>query len=388
VTKLNIEQSKVMVIGGGIAGLTAAWELSKSGVSVELVEKAGFLGGHAIQYACKATDTCQQCGACPVEKVLKHVVDDPNITIRLGAQVAGISKNGRFNVTLAAAPQGDAAPGDGCDDYSQNPTACAAQQGFSKNNAAVKDAGADGSVDVDAVVLASGFSPFDARRKSTYGYGQWPNVVTGLELEQTKRAVGRVVRPSDGQIPEKVAFIQCVGSRDERLGNLWCSKVCCPYALRTAMSMKHKHPETEITIFYMDIQNTGNDFPAFYNQCRDDLNFIRSIPVDVYPLENDRLRMRFVDEAEGVPTDVEFDLLVLSVGMMPGADNEALGELLGLERNQDGFFAAAERLNAVGTTAEGIFLAGTVQGPKTIADSMAHAGQSAREVMKYLGGAE
>jgi heterodisulfide reductase subunit A len=213
-------------------------------------------------------------------------------------------------------------------------------------------------------------------------------VITGLELETIKRAGGKVVRPSDGKAPEKVAFIQCVGSRDERLGNLWCSKVCCPYALRTAMSMKHKHPEMEITIFYMDIQNTGNGFPAFYDQCRTDLNFVRNIPVDVYPLTNDRLRTRFMEEGAGVPTDAEFDLLVLSVGIMPGSDNQALADIFGLELNPDGFFAAQDSLNPTLTATTGVFLAGTVQGPKTIANSMAHAGQSAREVIKYLGAAQ
>ena len=382
---MNTEQNKVMVIGGGIAGLTAAWELARSGAAVELVEKAGFLGGHAIQYACKATDTCQQCGACPVEKVLKDVVSHPGITIRLGAQVAGIEKNGRLNVTLA--PAEAAAAGDDCKgDYAGNPVACAASKGYSKNNAAVVSADAAGAVDVDAVVLASGFSPFDATRKGTYGYGKWPNVITGLELEKIKRAAGKVVRPSDGEVPGKVAFIQCVGSRDERLGNLWCSKVCCPYALRTAMSMKYKSPEMEVTVFYMDIQNTGNGFDAFYEQCRTDLNFVRNIPVDVYPTENDGLRMRFMEEAEGAPTDVEFDMLVLSIGIMPGQDNEALAGLLGLELNPDGFFASPDSLNPVLTGADGVFLAGTVQGPKNIANTMAHAGQSAREVMKYLGG--
>ena len=387
---MNTEQSKVMVIGGGIAGLTAAWELAESGVAVELVEKAGFLGGHAIQYACKATDTCQQCGACPVEKVLKDVVDHPGITIRLGAQVTQIDNNGRFAVSLAPVPaEGSASADEGCQgDYPSNPVACLALKGFSKNNTAVTDAGADAAVDVDAVVLASGFAPFDATRKGTYGYGKWPNVITGLELEKIKRAAGKVVRPSDGKVPEKVAFIQCVGSRDERLGNLWCSKVCCPYALRTAMSMKHKDSEMDITVFYMDIQNTGNDFPAFYDKCRTDLNFVRNIPVDVYPMENDRLRMRFMDEAEGAPTDAEFDLLVLSIGIMPGADNKTLAGLFGLELNQDGFFAPPDSLNTALTAAKGVFLAGTVQGPKTIANSMAHAGQSAREVIKYLGGAQ
>lgn len=386
---MNTEQSKVMVIGGGIAGLSAARALAESGVAVELVEKAGFLGGHAIQYACKATDTCQQCDACTVEKVLKSVVEHSGITIRLDAEVVRVAKNGRFTVSLASASGSAPAAAGSNNDNDSHPDqeTYQARKGFSKNNAAVINAGADATVDVDAVVLASGFTPFDATRKGTYGYGKWPNVITGLELEKIKRAGGKVVRPSDGKTPEKVAFIQCVGSRDERLGNLWCSKVCCPYALRTAMSMKHKNPEMEITIFYMDIQNTGNGFPEFYEKCRTDLTFVRNIPVDVYPLENDRLRMRFMEEEAGTHADAEFDLLVLSVGIMPGGNNRALADIFGLELNPDGFFAAKDGLNPTLTAAKGVFLAGTVQGPKTIANSMAHAGQSARDVIKYLGAA-
>ena len=384
---MDIEQSKVMVIGGGVAGLTVAREMAESGVAVELVEKAGFLGGHAIQYACKATDSCQQCDACTVEKVLKNVVEHPGITIRLETEVARIGKNGRFTVSLAPV-SGDSPAAAGDDRHKNNhgnPETCQALKGFSKNNAAVINAGGDATVDVDAVVLASGFAPFDASRKGTYGYGKWRNVITGHELEKIKRTSGNVVRPSDGKVPEKVAFIQCVGSRDERLGHLWCSKVCCPYALRTAMSMKHRFPEMEITIFYMDIQNTGNGFPAFYEQCRTNLKFVRNIPVDVYPLENDRLRTRFIEEETGTATDAEFDLMVLSVGIMPGADNQALAGIFDLELNPDGFFAVQDRLNPTLTATKGVFLAGTVQGPKTIANSMAHAGQSAREVIKYLG---
>jgi heterodisulfide reductase subunit A len=202
------------------------------------------------------------------------------------------------------------------------------------------------------------------------------------------RAQGRVLRPSDGQPPAKVAFIQCVGSRDERLGNLWCSHVCCPYALRAAELMKHHNPEVEITVFYMDIQNTGNNFPAFYEKCKQDLQFVRNIPVDIYPMEDDRLRMRYTTEADGSPVDAEFDLVVLSIGIMPGLDNQRMASLLDIGLDADGFFRSSDSFNRTATTNNGVFLAGTVGGPKTIAASMAHAGQAAYDAMKYLGGGE
>ncbi len=391
---MSRESNTVMVIGGGIAGLTAAWELAGLGAQVALVEKADFLGGHAIQYACKATDECRQCGACAVESMLKNVVNEPAITVHLATEVAGINKNGNFSVSLkktAVAKDLKA-----CETgYAANPTGCAAVKGYSLNNA--KYYLADGSLNpettgstdtlaVDAVVVATGFIPFDPNLKSTYRYDELDNVVSGMDLESGKRANGTVLRPSDGSPPKKVAFIQCVGSRDERLGNLWCSQVCCPYALRTAQAMKHKDPELDITVFYMDIQNTGNDFPVFYQQCKDEMKFVRNIPVDMYKTEDDRVRTRFMAaEGSSEAVDDEFDLVVLSVGIMPAIDNASLSEMVGAPLNGDGFFACADPLHRATTGQDGIFVAGTASGPKTIAESIVHAGQSAGEVMKYLG---
>lgn len=391
---MSIESNKVMVIGGGIAGLTAAWELAGLGAQVALVEKADYLGGHAIRYACKATDECRQCGACAVERMLKNVVNEPAISVYLATEVAGIHKNGKFNVDLkkTAVTKDLKACKSG---YTANPKGCAAVRGYSLNNAKYyladgglnpETTGSADSLDVDAVVVATGFAPFDPRVKATYRYGDLDNVISGLDLEAGKRANGSVLRPSDGRPPKKIAFIQCVGSRDERLGHLWCSQVCCPYALRTAQALKHKDPELDVTIFYMDIQNTGNDFPVFYEQCKDQMKFVRNIPVDMYNTDDDRIQTRFM-AAEGSSEAVEetFDLVVLSVGIMPGADNAALAERVGLPLNGDGFFACADTLNRALTGREGVFLAGTATGPKTIAESIAHAGQSASEVMKYLG---
>jgi heterodisulfide reductase subunit A len=383
-----------MVIGGGIAGLTAAWELAGAGAQVALVEKADFLGGNAIQYACKATDECRQCGACAVESMLKNVVNESAISVYLATEVAGIDKNGNFKVSLKKSDTArDAKACEG--GYTADPTGCAAVKGYSLNNAKYylddgslnpETTGSADSLEVDAVVVATGFAPFDPNIKSTYRYAELENVVSGMDIESGKRANGTVLRPSDGKPPKKVAFIQCVGSRDERLGNLWCSQVCCPYALRTAQSMKYKDPELDITIFYMDIQNTGNDFPVFYQQCKDEMKFVRNIPVDMYKTDDDRIRTRFM-AAEGNSEAVEdiFDLVVLSVGIMPGADNASLSETVGAPLNDDGFFACADKLNRALTGKEGIFVAGTASGPKTIAESIVHAGQSAGEVMKYLG---
>jgi heterodisulfide reductase subunit A len=408
-----METKNVLVIGGGIAGMTAAWELAEAGVKVHLVEKSGFLGGHAIQYTCKAAAECLQCGACSVEKMLKNVVESEHISIHLSTEVETIQKKGGYAVTLKkSAAFIDPTKCTNCGIcYDKFKEAGVIAQGFSKNNvplyavcpenvngngAALKSVCPEGaisvsdqpsvsSLDADAVVVTTGFAPFDARIKGTYGYSRFPNVVSGLDLERIKRQYGYLARPSDGQPAQKIAFIQCVGSRDERLGNLWCSQVCCPYALRTAASIKHKNPDLDITVFYMDIQNTGKSFPVFYETLKNDIRFIRSIPVDIFPIENDCLKMRLFDEAEGAPVMEAFDLVVLATGIMPNPDNQKLSEQLAVPLNADGFFKYSDDINKTATPAEGIFIAGTAQGPKTIAASMAQAGQAAGGILKYLG---
>jgi len=409
-----LKSKSVIIIGGGIAGLTAAWELAQQEVDVHLVEKDYFLGGHAIEYNCKATDTCQQCDACTVEKVLKNVSGDPRITLHLASEVQDISKhNGDFTVTLNektlfAAPQEQeklAAV------HASSPVPEAVRRGPSINNRplyAVQESllpqlkdqlpelfGPDG-LDADkkptqttltagAVLLATGFEPFNPENKPTYNSASLKNVVSAFDLEKIKKDRGHYIRPSDGQPAQKVAFIQCVGSRNEQLGHLWCSHVCCPYALRMAEVMKKEHPETEVTVFYMDIQNCGRDNQNFYQQCQSDCRFVRNIPVDIYPGQNESLLVSTMDEKDGTLTHEPYDLVVLSVGIMPGQDNVRLAELADVSLTPNGFMQPKNDLDTTSTAVDGIFMAGTATGPKSIAETMANAGQAVRNTVKHLG---
>ena len=373
-----------MVVGGGIAGLTAAWELARQNIGVELVEKSCFLGGHSIGFTCKATEICQKCGACSVEKMLKDVVNEPLINVHLRTEVSSVDTSGGYTATLKKSSCDDAAGkilkgfsrhNDPLFVVGENVTEDA-PQGAKK----IEDMGSEGEVKVDAVILATGFTPFDAAIKGTYGYGKWENVITGLEFEHIERENAGIVRPSDGVAPKRVAFIQCVGSRDERLGHLWCSEVCCAYGLRMAGTIKHQDPEAEVSVFYIDIQNVGKEFPVFYEQIKENVRFVRTIPVDIYPIENDCLKLRHMAEDQGSPTFEEFDLVVLSVGIMPGKDSQLVSDTFGVPLTVDGFLD-----DSVGN---GVFVAGTAAGPGTIAATMAKAGKAAFDAAKYVGGAK
>ena len=149
--------------------------------------------------------------------------------------------------------------------------------------------------------------------------------------------------------------------------------------------MRHKDPDLDLTVFYMDIQNTGKSFPAFYETCKNDIRFIRSIPVDIFPVENDNLNMRLFDESEGTPVMETFDMVVLSIGITPNTQNPDIAGHLGIALDEDGFFKNADAFDKTRTSNNGIFIAGTAQGPKSITASMAHAGQAASGVLSYLG---
>ncbi|MBW1988250.1 MAG: CoB--CoM heterodisulfide reductase iron-sulfur subunit A family protein [Deltaproteobacteria bacterium] len=407
---------RVLVLGGGIAGLYAAKVLAGHGTAVDLVEKSGFLGGHGLQYGCKAGAACEKCGACTVEQILADVAAEPRITVHLRAELAGVEGNGRFSATIRQRPRllHDDADLAAC--YKKTGGQRLVVRGWSPNNrpfyavnpgklseeggaekvlglveqacpgaAAVDGEEAEKTLPADAIIVATGFAPFDACKKPTYGYGKIPNVVTGLEVERGLRAEGRVLRPSDGEPPKKAAFIQCVGSRDIALGNPWCSRVCCAYALRIAQAARYKDPELSVTVFYMDIQSTGKSFPAFYEQCKKDLRFVRNIPVDAFPEQGGRVRVAWSHPKTGARVEEAFDLLVLSIGITPNPDNAGLSRALFIPLDADGFFAAGDgELERAATIRPGVFVAGTAAGPKSIPASMAHAAAAAAEALEYL----
>ncbi len=405
---------KVLIIGSGVAGLTAASEMADLDIDVEIVEQSNFPGGHAIQYTCKATDQCVKCGACMVEEKLDRVVQNPKIRLMAGTRVQELSNAKGFSVTLQKKPAFiDPVKCSNCGICLENcPEKGAITQGFSKNHTpfyaisvekclylkdqsctACQAACPEGAINLDAVemtettpadavILATGFTPFSPISKP-YGYGKFKNVITNLEMERLLRRDGRALKPSSGTDAERIAFIQCVGSRDAKLNHLWCSKVCCGSALRMAGLVKARQPETRITLFYMDVQTFGRDFDKFYDKVREDVRLIRAIPGDIYPAAQDQLRVTFFDNASSESVQEEFDLVVLSVGMTPCDGLVKSAEMLKLPLAETGF---AKQTATGGLTPEkGIFTAGAVTGPMTISESIASAGKTAFDVAKYLG---
>jgi heterodisulfide reductase subunit A len=235
----------------------------------------------------------------------------------------------------------------------------------------------DGQADV--VVFATGFQTFDPSGKP-YGYGVFPNVITNLELEGMLRHEGRMVRPSDGLDPKRVAFIQCVGSRDAKLEHLWCSAYCCGAALRQARLVKARRPETEITVFYIDIQNFGKDFEAAYRKAQQDIRFIRTIPSEAFPIADGGLRLSYVEDSSRETREEAFDLVVLSVGMVPAAGSDHVAGVLGVALAPSGFVNRAAQ-----DPAEGVFAAGAARGPTSIADAVADARHAAWQALRFLG---
>jgi len=379
---------KVMVLGGGIAGLSAALELSQKNIQVELVEKSCFLGGKAIGFTCKATDRCQQCGACLVEETLRDVVAQPNIAIHLRTEVDNIVKNGKFKVKLKKSnsiPKQDIVL-TGFSKYNSPYKVIVGNPQGSEDGVKIDELGTEGEIEVDAIIIATGFTPFNPTVRATYGYGTWKNVITGLELENMLRSEVKAIRPSDKQRAKKIAFIQCVGSRNKEFNSVWCSEVCCPYALRMASMIKYRYPDTEIWIFFIDIQNVGKEYSSFFEQIHSQVKFVTATPIDIFPDKEDKVKVAYKDDIEDKRKLETFDLVVLSVGIMPNEDNKVLSKIINIDISEDGFFKEIDLIKPNLTSQEGIFLAGTTTGPKDILNTISHAKSAVCETLTYLGG--
>ena len=240
---------------------------------------------------------------------------------------------------------------------------------------------------VGAVLLAAGYELYDARAKPELGWGRYANVLTALQFERvlapTGPYSGHICRPIDGKMPHKVAFIQCVGSRDvSREANLnYCSAVCCMYATKQAILLKEEHPETDVAIFFIDMRTFGKGYEGFYDRAKKmGVRYIRFKPSYVEETPGNRdLRIRYINES-GETVAEEFEMVILSCGMGPAAENRQLAEKFGFELDQFGF-CKTDMFAPVETTREGVYSLGVFNGPKDISESVT---QGSAAVVKAL----
>jgi len=341
-----LAEKDVLIVGGGISGITVALELAQVGIASTLVEREPSIGGLSASFCCKASESCNKCFACVVDKRIAEIRSRQEISILTGTEPIGLHGSpGQYTVSLKRGKQRI-------------------------------------DLTVSAVVVAAGIDPYEASQKAEYGYGRFKNVITGKDLDAMLRYQGKLSRPSDGKLPKTVAFFQCVGSRDESIGNLYCSQVCCAYALRLIKAIRYQSPEMKATFLYMDIQPAGASFQEFLTSCREDkgIRLIRSLPSKVYhsPL-SDTLRVRFIDPQKDELVEEPFDLIVLSVGMVLKKEAKSLTQLFGLSLTEDGFIASPP-------SHTGIFITGACTGPKDIDRSILHAKSATFLVHQYLKG--
>ena len=321
--------------------MTAALELAEYGCKVVLVEKENRIGGNAAHLACMALDKCQKCNGCLVEPRLVKAQAHPGVEILTDTTVSSISKNGDgFAIGLTG--------GSG-----------------------------ESQAKADAVVLATGYEPYQAAGKPRYGYGRFENVATVLELDVELRQTGQITNRVSGQVPKKVAFVQCVGSRDV-LRNNYCSRICCGFALRMGRMLTHRFG-TEVTVFYMDIQNFGHVYKPTLEAAKQELRLVRAMPSDVFPGEDGQVVVQYFNEADATSEFEPFEMLILSIGLAPGKENKALAEMAGLTLNDYGFFEPT-----AGENKTGLFLAGTAVKPLDVAEVVASAERAAQETISYL----
>ncbi|MDP3789013.1 MAG: FAD-dependent oxidoreductase [Candidatus Omnitrophota bacterium] len=240
-----------------------------------------------------------------------------------------------------------------------------------------------------AVIIAPGVKLFDADQKKEYGYGRYDNVVTGIQLERILSSsgptAGQVLRPSDGKPPKKIAFIQCVGSRDPSSGNEYCSAVCCMASIKEAVIAREHDPDIESTVFYIDVRTFGKDFERYYENAKKDygVKFIRCMISKIYERPKSKnLTVKYIDE-KGKMQEAEFELVVLAVGMTSTAHLKPLAEILDIETNEYGF-CRAQRSGPGLTSRPGVFVTGTFAEPKDIPETVTDGSSGAALVSALL----
>jgi heterodisulfide reductase subunit A len=428
-----------LVLGGGIAGITAALELANGGHHVYLVEREPSIGGHMAQW--DKTFPTLDCAACILTPRMVEVDQHPNITLLtysevesvdgyLGNFLVTVRKKARFvneELCTGCAICEEKCPKKVLDEvfeaglsnrkaiYRPFPQAVPKYPVIDAENCTYFINGKckacqilcpPGAIDfeqrdeilqieVGNVIITTGYKTFDPYRIPQYGYGRLVNVFTSVEFERMVNASG----PTAGKIllrdkttePKSVAIIHCVGSRDENF-NEYCSRVCCMYSLKFAHLVRERLPETEVYNFYIDVRAAGKRYEEFYHRVMNEgANFIRGRVAEVTDVartldEEGKLVVQVYDTLFGAQRRIPVDMVILSVGMEPRHDAREIGQLFGLGCDSSNFFIERHpKMDPVLTMVEGIFIAGACQGPMAIPETVAQAAAAAARVISFIG---
>jgi len=415
-----------LVVGGGIAGIQASLDLADAGFKVYLLDESPSIGGTMAQL--DKTFPTNDCSMCILAPKLVGAGRHPNIQLITYARLENVEgEAGNFKVRITKRPRYvNEEKCTGCGVCAQHcpvevpnefderlgvrkviyvpfPQAVPLKYAIDEENCLkcelCKNVCKAGAVDfnqkpeefileVGAIILSPGFEEFDPRLKSMYGYGRYPNVVSSIEFERILSASGpnggRILRPSDGTVPNKIAFVQCVGSRDALVGNNYCSSACCMYAIKESVIAMEHTKGVQCTIFFMDMRAFGKEFDAYYNRAEEEygVKFVRSRVSSVHEIpESQNLVVRHVENE--TPKDEEFGLVVLSVGMKPPKRAEELANILGIKLNKYKF-CSTDTFSPVETSRPGMYVCGAFASPKDIPESVAQASGAAAKAASVI----
>ena len=417
----------VLIIGGGIGGTQAALDLNESGFKVYLVETTTSIGGVMAQL--DKTFPTNDCAMCIVSPKLVEAGRAQNIELIVNCDVEKIEgEAGNFQVTLNKRPL--YVNQDKCTGCAICATKCPVEaidifnEGLARNKAtfikypqavplifsinhgkcvgcgicfrmckanAIEYAQMDEKTTlyVGAVILALGFDEFDPTALKQYGFGKFKNVITSIEFERILSASGpfggKVLRPSDGDIPTKVAFLQCVGSRDSTVDREYCSSVCCMYTAKQAVIAKEHQKEVNPTIFYMDIRAYGKDFDKYIERAKEEygVRYIQSRVSSIQEISETRDLKIVYENREGEILEEIFNMVVLAVGLDFPHDAQKIARVMDIELNKYGF-VAPDNFNPGGTSKQGIYVCGAFSSPKDIPETVIEASAAAGRVNVLL----
>lgn len=427
---------RALVIGGGIAGIQTALDIADAGYKVDIVEKSPSIGGRMSQL--DKTFPTLDCSACILTPKMVEAAAHENITIHTYSEVERVSGFvGNFTVDIRKkARYVDLNKCTGCGVCQEKCPSKKTLNEFNRGlntrtaiytpfaqaipNVPVIDtascikmktgkcgicekfcqAGAIDYTQTDeivteqygAIVVATGFDTIKLDRYGEYAYNESKDVITSLELERIMNAAGptkgHLERLSDGKAPKEIVFIQCVGSRcaDSR-GKPYCSKICCMYTAKHAMLIRDKYPDTNVTVFYIDVRTPGKNFDEFYRRAVEDygVNYIKGQVGKVAPQSDGSLLVQGVDLLENKQILKKADMVVLATAIEPNPDVRKIATMLTASIDTNSFLTEAHpKLRPVESPTAGVFLSGVCQGPKDIPETVAQAGAAAVKVIGLL----